>query len=246
MAQKKNPIGLRLKNRLNWKTAYNFSFNQSSNTLVNSFSLNFFISRLITIFGLNGNNHNLIQDSKGKYNTIKVISNKRLIDNINYNLSTYINQRNHFVKLLSANIFKSLFICWTDQKYFRTNNKKIFQIISPKILGLYITEQLIKPTSTNNNTLSKNLNVGILNIINKIADLTNSNILGLKVSCSGKWKKTRDGKTKKLTFLFGKLRRSTLSNLILYDTSSVTTKFGICTVKVWIHYKTLPKNWVKR
>jgi ribosomal protein S3 len=63
------------------------------------------------------------------------------------------------------------------------------------------------------------------------------NIIGLKIICSGKWKKTRSGRKQKLCVKFGQIVSSKVSNTLLYDFNSQTTRFGVIGIKVWIAYK---------
>jgi ribosomal protein S3 len=63
-----------------------------------------------------------------------------------------------------------------------------------------------------------------------------NHILGFKIVCSGKWKKTRSGRKQKLTIKFGQIVNSSVSNVILYDYSVQKTRFGSCSIKVWISH----------
>jgi ribosomal protein S3 len=62
-------------------------------------------------------------------------------------------------------------------------------------------------------------------------------ISGIRVSCKGKWSKTATGRAQKLVLTLGKLNTQTIDTFIDYSFSTVATKFGACSVKVLISYK---------
>tara|TARA_Y100000385_G_C12749231_1_gene490182 strand:+ start:345 stop:656 length:312 start_codon:yes stop_codon:yes gene_type:complete len=98
---------------------------------------------------------------------------------------TSINKQHRFLqKIFFKDKFRNTSISLTNQQFLNASNE-ITQLISPKFIGLYIAEQMGKPINANN-SFSKNLNFGIVNLAGKISNLTKSNILGLKISCSGK------------------------------------------------------------
>jgi len=71
-------------------------------------------------------------------------------------------------------------------------------------------------------------------------------ITGLKIECKGKWKKTRSGRKQKLNISFGKIQKNTLTNIIFYHSNSQETKYGKCSIKIWISYnKTTQLNKLK-
>jgi ribosomal protein S3 len=65
----------------------------------------------------------------------------------------------------------------------------------------------------------------------------NYKIIGLKIICLGRWKKTSTGRKQKLFLKFGQVKSSDISNKIIYQTISQTTKFGVCSIKIWIAQK---------
>jgi ribosomal protein S3 len=61
-------------------------------------------------------------------------------------------------------------------------------------------------------------------------------IVGLKVICSGKWKKTRSGRKQKFLVKFGRIKNPSISVATSYNYAFQKTKFGSCSIKVWISH----------
>jgi hypothetical protein len=62
-------------------------------------------------------------------------------------------------------------------------------------------------------------------------------VTGIKIVCSGRWRKTKSSRKQRTIYSFGKIRRQTFSKHVDYGSSSITTKYGVCGVRVWISYK---------
>jgi ribosomal protein S3 len=61
--------------------------------------------------------------------------------------------------------------------------------------------------------------------------------LGIKIICVGKWKKTNTGRKQKIYLKYGQIQSSNIANKILYHNISQTTKFGVCSIKIWVAHK---------
>jgi ribosomal protein S3 len=66
-----------------------------------------------------------------------------------------------------------------------------------------------------------------------------NNIIGLKIICSGKWKKTRSGRKQKLCIRFGKIQRTKIVNTLFYHFLTQKTKYGSFGIKIWVAHKTV-------
>jgi ribosomal protein S3 len=62
-------------------------------------------------------------------------------------------------------------------------------------------------------------------------------INGISIICSGRWLKTRTGRKQKLKVTIGKIRKQTYRYNVDYDLTSLTSKHGTFSVKVWISYR---------
>ena len=116
-----------------------------------------------------------------------------------------------------------------------TNN--IFLSLSPKIVHSYVANQLKKNCTLKRGSFSTNLNAGILVFIFNLLKRVQNHIVGFKIVCSGKWKKTKSGRKQVYSLRFGKIRNTSISNVVLYDFLTQTTKFGSFGIKVWVSLK---------
>jgi ribosomal protein S3 len=66
-------------------------------------------------------------------------------------------------------------------------------------------------------------------------------IAGVKVECSGKWKQTASGRKQKLSLTIGSIKTQSLSNVMSFGFSTIHTKHGVCSIKVWLSYRELNK-----
>ena len=96
----------------------------------------------------------------------------------------------------------------------------------------YIADQLKKPVRLRNKSFTKNINIGLMELTNKIIKENKENILGLKIICSGRWQKTRSGRKQNVIIRVGNINTPTISSLLYYNYLQTTTKQGACGVKV--------------
>ena len=87
------------------------------------------------------------------------------------------------------------------------------------------------------NTFSRNIQGNIINFIALLLFEFKYDILGLKIICSGRWKKTNTGRKQKLYLKLGQIQSSNVTNKIIYNNINQTTKYGVCSVKIWIAHK---------
>jgi small subunit ribosomal protein S3 len=64
-------------------------------------------------------------------------------------------------------------------------------------------------------------------------------VTGVKIVCSGKWKKTKSGRSQKITVTTGRLQTQSLTALTSFGFATSITKYGSCGIKVWVNYKPL-------
>jgi hypothetical protein len=126
-----------------------------------------------------------------------------------------------------------------------TASKVLYPPISAQVLSSYIKKQMSAPQKLKDLDFRINLKTGIsmlaLFLFKRFS--LGSSIRGLRIVCSGRWTKTRSGRKQRLVYNKGSLKRLTFSALLDYGMSVVTTKFGVCSIKVWILYEptnTLP------
>ena len=84
---------------------------------------------------------------------------------------------------------------------------------------------------------TSNLSASIPLLLTKLLSPFKNQLLGVKVICSGRWKKTGSGRKQKLCVKYGRVRNPNLSSVILFDYITQKTKFGACGIKVWVANK---------
>jgi hypothetical protein len=114
------------------------------------------------------------------------------------------------------------------------SSKILYPSISAHVVAGYIRRQMASPQKLEDLDFRINLKTGIsmlaLFLFKRFP--LGSSIQGLRIVCSGKWSKTRSGRKQRLVYNRGSLKRLTFSALLDYGTSTVTTKFGVCSIKV--------------
>lgn len=239
MSQKINPTNLRLKKRLNWNLFIsNYDFKNYSSlwyTTQNILSLT-----KIVLFNLNfyTNNDVIIKNSK-KYNIFsRLFNNNQIYKNLKDLTTTtrffYMKKQKKAIPKLNFN--NRNILCEFTEKIMLS--KLPFFLFSPKIISYYVIKQLNEPNKLKDKNFSKNLQLGLLKITNFFLYLFKDNINGLKILCSGKWRKTRTGRKQKLCLKFGKIQNTSVSNTIFFSWVSQNTKHGSFGIKIWISHKT--------
>jgi hypothetical protein len=108
---------------------------------------------------------------------------------------------------------------------------------SAQIMALYVGGQLEKPVKQRDFNFKTNFKNGVRKIVQTFLKAkTADSICGVKVTCSGRWKKTKSGRKQIFIFSRGKLLTQSLSFFV--DTSSYRgqTKYGAFSLKFSITY----------
>ena len=247
MGQKINALGLRLKNRVNWNASFcTQDLKNYSKVNYNNQQIEHTTSIIFSNFHVFPNRVTTIKNSKNYQVHSKLFQKKDIIKN------TLDFQSSDRTQLLRSNktLFKSLILDKRSVKYnlsdfffnlrkesFNKITRKRFIMLAPKIITAYVINQLNKNGILKRSSFKNNLNVGILAFSYQLLTRLQNNILGIKIVCSGKWKKTRSGRKQKLTIKFGRIVSPSISNMILYNFSAQKTKFGTTGIKVWVAIK---------
>jgi ribosomal protein S3 len=112
------------------------------------------------------------------------------------------------------------------------SHKPLF--LSGQLLADYISRQISLTRKLKDESFKSSLTPGLKHIIRTIGQDTN--LSGLKITCSGKWRKTRSGRKETITCSHGRLLTQSMSSVGTFGFSMINTKFGACGVKVWISY----------
>jgi len=244
MGQKINSIGFRLGVRRSWNSVWSTENNFYSNVLFNDLESRDCIKVIFNYLGFFPN-HLLIRKSSKK----KIVY-TRILDSLNFvKRSDFIVQKNKNIKYLSPflnktlfNIFKFKFSSLKNLLAFKNikNYKKLilFPFISAQSLTEFISTQQNLQIKQKNKIFRWGLKWGIIKLAHFFFNSKTTIFLsGVKFICSGRWIKTKSGRKQKFIYSLGKLKNQTISAFLDYGFSSLVTKYGICSVKVWISYK---------
>lgn len=247
MGQKINSTGLRLKKKINWK--YNFSvynFSNYSQTLLDVNQTENAVSSSLKNIKFFQNDLLILKSSKKTSLYCKLLNYKKATNNLNVHTNS---NRTVCVNDLMDNSKQFLFSSkkiqlTTSDVYFNKNNinftnyiKNKVNIISPLIVVSYITNYLNKDIKKKLSLSNQNIQVIIARFLDILLRYNKSGIVGIKIICSGKWKKTRSGRKQSFVIQRGLLQKSSMSNNIFFDYDAQKTKFGMFGIKVWIALK---------
>lgn len=102
----------------------------------------------------------------------------------------------------------------------------------------YIAKQLSLAPKLKNMHFRRNLTQGIEALTRQVlVEHKNAGLLGIKVLCAGKWRKTGSGRKERLNIKKGELLTQSMRGLGYYGFATTATKYGACGIKVWITYK---------
>jgi len=131
---------------------------------------------------------------------------------------------------------------WSTSKMFKnpfkTLNRVIFSEVSASVFSKFFSNQILLPLKLKDKKFKYGLQRGILTTLRLYFNKRNKLIIsGIRVLISGKWTKTKNGRTQKVCITMGKLNNQKLNTFIDNDFQRIVTKFGACSVKVLISYK---------
>ena len=249
-----NTIGQRLKKRLNWNNTFKVCNmkNFSKILFLNNKAYNI-VQDLLRATNFYVNQYALTQASKGQTLTTKIL---HKVENTQIELNqtkknrilreTMTKMKEFFFinKKLNLEISNSFFPNFSiPEKNDRSNinysilKKNKFLILSPKFFSLFIMNEIRLTRDKQIYNFSENFKNIVSRFCKKFLIIFKNNILGIKIVFSGKWKKTRTGRKQKLTLKFGKMRNNALNEIILFDWLDQKTKFGVCSLKIWINIR---------
>ena len=248
MAQKTNTLSLRLNKRLNWNTLFCVhNFNDYSNQVWNTNKVTDLFEIGLTRLKLMSNRiivkkfaKNYSVSSSGLDQNFFFLFVNKLNLNKNFQNSQY---QSIYLRLFQSIIRKftlnhtQLFI--QRQKSLTTRFKPQNWILTPKIFTAFARNQIvaIDKLNINQHNFVNNLQKNLLNLITKLLKTLKYNVLGVKIICCGRWKKTNTGRTQKIYLKFGQIQSANTANKILFDSINQKTNYGAYSIKIWIAYQ---------
>ena len=253
MGQKINATGLRLKKKLNWNNLFSVhSYKNYSNVLTKVSQIQAATKIMLSKFHLSPNLLNVTKNSKtynisskllNTYQTRKFTRNTKLkIDS--FLTKTAFSATKQFNSLVTPSFYnfsklslKKQKMVYNKQSSVSKTEQKNMLLLSPKLVTAQISAILNSGSSAKIIQPSYNLSLEIPRLLIRLLQPFKDELLGIKVICSGRWRKTKSGRKQKLQIKYGKVKNPTLTGVVFFDCSSVKTKFGKCGIKVWISIK---------
>ena len=249
MAKRVNSISLRLGKRLTWNHVWSVNRVSSATKILTGFNTHRLTS---TLLESSSNINNLSQISTNSFSRIYL----DILTSSNYTSAfdsiasisksiplgqNAIRDINNKLRHLSVDSHYSYSTNFDAKTLQRNKGLNSLPALSAQVLAKYITNQIVINDSLKSQSFKSDLSNGIAKTsisILKMFQLNDSTLLsGLKVECYGKWKQTNTGRKQSVKFIVGKVHTQQLSQLLSYGTSSISTRFGICTVRVWLCFK---------
>lgn len=114
----------------------------------------------------------------------------------------------------------------------------ISTFVSAGLIADFIGLQLAMPQKLKTWGFKRSLKIGLSHLIqHSLKGSELSLISGIKILCSGRWSKTKSGRSQQFAFCLGKVGTQTFSSFSDFGSATATTKYGVCCVKVWITHR---------
>lgn len=236
MGQKINAIGFRLGKRTNWPSVWCNTQKQYAAELFSDLELRHFNKKLIRRLGFYEND-SIVKKSQGKTKFYtKLLTTEDIVGG-----KEKINTKRSFSPFFDNYLFEYKKFKNSSLKIARSSSQKnmnILPFLSAQTLSDYIVEQLKLSHRSKHWSFKISLQSGIADIISKLLRKKNTHFIsGVRILCSGKWRKTKSGRKQRIVFSIGRLRSPSMDCVSSYGFSTQATKFGACGIKVWISYK---------
>jgi len=113
-------------------------------------------------------------------------------------------------------------------------NKILYPVITAEAVANYIKGQMSASPKMKTVDFRQGLKRGISHLALFLSKRlsTGAPIQGIRIVCAGRWSKTRSSRKQRLVYARGSLKRLTFSSLLDYGMATVTTKFGVFSIKV--------------
>ena len=261
MSQKINATGLRLKKKLSWNSVFCLHNPQKyANLTVSNRQIKYATTAILSKINTYSNKLLTVRNSKTAVVYSKLIQQQQAYKNTRFYQKQMLKRMEAALSALSSLRNLSLtgnFINYQLSRLITQNSvikkkgldrsshflKSSFTLLTAKLITSFISALLQKDAKTKYGIDTSNLSASIPLLLTKLLSPFKNQLLGVKVICSGRWKKTGSGRKQKLCVKYGRVRNPNLSSVILFDYITQKTKFGACGIKVWVaNKKTLLQN----
>ena len=254
MSQKVNPIVFRLGARSSWLSVWNAKKQDYSSILLNDVEFRSSFNAFMSFFGLFPSfplvsystknsvlyskilNRNDLLKMKFVFNARK----KELVNRKRYNLSMC----SFFSKTLYLDLFN--YQKTSERQILKNDQSHVFfnflyfPFISAQVLTNFICTQIQETLKNKEVGFKKNIRRGILKVIQSCFNKKTVHFIsGIRLICSGRFSKTKSGRTQSLSYSLGKLNIPKVSSFLDYGYSTVTTPLGSCSLHVLLCFKSI-------
>lgn len=247
MGQKVHPYFLRLGKRLNWFSIWNTSKTNVSKIIKHSLTRHVFISKLFSTLKFNTNNIKCSYSNKNNTTFIKILKPVKFFKTLFFTGYNYYNTK-HINNFNNKDFSTTNSFLWSLKPYKKQDSYKIPSFlmipnINAQTLALIISKQIGLSYNLKHNSFKQSLITGLTKLASFVFrnNLMSNCLLisGIKIVCKGKWKQTFSGRKETQRFVFGSIKTQSLNVYLSFGSSTITTKFGCCNIKVWISYKVI-------
>ena len=249
MSQKRIATLLRASNRFNTLTFWNSFLTDCSSIFWNDFLIKQFLQVMLLSANCVISFHNTYISYYNLHNNI-TLSVPFIVGTLqDSSISSPVNSApNHKESKLpiSSKLFNFSVFLQQDTLNFRklffgkTFSSSTLMVGTPSgtVIANFIAMQMKLPNKLKCSSFRKGLQVGISSLCRLLFVKSNSAVIaGIRVSCFGKWSKTKTGRKQKITLSVGRLNSTSISSPLTYSKSTISTKYGSCSVKVWLNFK---------
>ena len=251
MGQKINANSFRLGKRCNWKSEW-FDDRYYGLTFWKETEIRDTLKTVVKFFGYSLNNFYIKKSNKKFHVFNKLIFSSELLSFIKtrrlakpsiYKASTLQKTKDNNISKITPFLKETIL---DIKRYSRGVKIGIFEksklttlpFISSQALSDFLGLQLTSPLKLKEDCFKRNFWQGLTLFLHSFFNKrTISQINGIKLICSGRWKKSKTGRKQKFLCSIGKLRSQSYSTFIDYGFTSVNTKYGVCCIKIWISYR---------
>ena len=239
MAQKTSAISLRISNKTIWNSIWSEDNKTYYHFLFKDLEIKKYIKLLSNHLGVKIN-ETLTKPQNDSMNiNIKRVSQTLKKNNVYRYKSFRLFRSLSFFKQFTLNIQQQTNKNLRHKKKLSLwESKTLFSYIPARFFSDFIASQIKVSSKHRNESFKFGVQAGIQSILRYYYNSRSKNFVsGIKVICKGKWAKTGTGRTKKIILNLGRLNNQAFSSFIDSYISTVTTKFGVCSIKVLISYR---------
>ena len=241
MAQKTNPISLRISSKTVWNSIWSEDNKSYYRLLFKDLEVKKYIKILFNNLGIKVNETLTKPQNESININVKRVSRTLKKDNVSNKAIRSLS----FFKQFTLNIQKQTNkVLRYKGKISLWESKLLFSYIPAQFFSDFIALQIKFSSKYRNEAFKFGVQAGIQSLISYYYNSRSKNFVsGIKVICKGRWTKTGTGRTQKIILNLGRLNNQAFSSFIDSYISTSVTKFGACSIKVLISYNKIDRRF---